>query len=353
MYSTKYISTNNLSQLDLLHKTLNLKEDTTKKNDIEDIKTKINNKINEIEEMITELQSSNPSSITFNNDNESIAIQQIPNTSKIGVYKDENIILRIDETGNIYCMNLCPNSIYFGNTDVGQTSKPSGSIVDIVTSDNKETLDNYSLNNKDSYVPSYRVLQENYALKTDIPVVPVSTTDVSVSTIPKTKIILNETNFNADNWTINVYTDRADKYFSRKTIILRNDSSTSSIYEIYISGIINFVDGKNRNLAGKSIRITFQTSESVYSESITYNKRRDTANGISSVLDPLSSEYDNYILCMFKNYVPEGIETIRINIEIPIGEDALFTDINNIGRYNLLITKIDNIETTGTEIISS
>lgn len=92
-----------------------------------------------------------------------------PNSNSNLALSSNNVIKTIfaPSNGNIYCNNVYPNVIEFGNTYVGQSQKWSGTIVDIVNNPNKTTADSASDSNKDTYVPSYRVLQENYYTKTE------------------------------------------------------------------------------------------------------------------------------------------------------------------------------------------
>lgn len=79
---------------------------------------------------------------------------------------DSKIVL-VSRNGNILSVNLYPNAIVFGNTSVGQeTGKWEGVIKNIVNNANKTTADSAADSTKDTYVPSYRVLQENYYDKT-------------------------------------------------------------------------------------------------------------------------------------------------------------------------------------------
>lgn len=79
---------------------------------------------------------------------------------------DSKIVL-VPRNGNILSCNLYPNAIVFGNTSVGQKSgKWEGTISNIVNNANKTTADSAADSTKDTYVPSYRVLQDNYYDKT-------------------------------------------------------------------------------------------------------------------------------------------------------------------------------------------
>lgn len=103
---------------------------------------------------------------------DSITYSLKPNDTALSFYNGNTEKLRINNSGNLYCKNLYPNNITFGNTTVGQTSgKWIGVITNIVNTTNKTTADSKSDADKDTYIPSYRVLQDNYALKTDIPTV--------------------------------------------------------------------------------------------------------------------------------------------------------------------------------------
>lgn len=72
-------------------------------------------------------------------------------------------IVFVSRNGNILCVNVYPNAIVFGNTSVGQeTGKWEGVIKNIVNDANKTTADSISDSAKDTCVPSYKVLQDNY-----------------------------------------------------------------------------------------------------------------------------------------------------------------------------------------------
>ena len=143
-------------------------------------------------------------------------IKLSPNDNSNLVLSRDNEIKTIfaSSSGNIYCNNIYPNVIEFGNTFVGQSQKWSGTIVDIVNTPNKSTADSASDNNKDTYVPSYRVLQENYYTKTDadarfinvdepvellkrIEVIPITIT------IPTSNLTCSDTSFSSSYQTIN------------------------------------------------------------------------------------------------------------------------------------------------------